>query len=138
MDREHRQLMSVHKRTGKEPQRLLVDLVQPASVVVVHPLAKPGTHLLGGVRGGISISSGKCPLLNLEVPSKSHRDFWNFHIMEYRFWKSNFLCIIAANILEVTRVHRPIIKITKIPFRSDPRNSIKLEPLLIWVVAGVS
>uniref|UniRef100_A0A3Q2YUJ3 Epidermal growth factor n=1 Tax=Hippocampus comes TaxID=109280 RepID=A0A3Q2YUJ3_HIPCM len=70
VDRERRQLMSVYKQTGRELQRLLVDLVQPASVVVVHPLAKPGaasTHPLGGVGGGVSISSGKCPLLNLET-----------------------------------------------------------------------
>ncbi|XP_019739427.1 pro-epidermal growth factor isoform X1 [Hippocampus comes] len=45
VDRERRQLMSVYKQTGRELQRLLVDLVQPASVVVVHPLAKPGLGL---------------------------------------------------------------------------------------------
>ncbi|XP_077434714.1 pro-epidermal growth factor [Vanacampus margaritifer] len=42
VDREHQQLLSVHKRTGRELHRLFGDLVQPASVVVVHPLAKPG------------------------------------------------------------------------------------------------
>ncbi|XP_054648859.1 pro-epidermal growth factor [Dunckerocampus dactyliophorus] len=41
VDRENQQLTSVHKRTGKELQHLHVNLVQPASVVVVHPLAKP-------------------------------------------------------------------------------------------------
>ncbi|XP_037117656.1 pro-epidermal growth factor isoform X1 [Syngnathus acus] len=46
VDREHQQLMSVHKRTGRELQRLLGDLVQPASLVVVHPLAKPNTARL--------------------------------------------------------------------------------------------
>lgn len=41
-DQEHQQLRSVHKRTGKNLQNIL-GLLQPASIVVVHPLAKPGT-----------------------------------------------------------------------------------------------
>lgn len=39
---EHQQIRSVHKRTGQKLQRIRGSLVQPASVVVVHPLAKPG------------------------------------------------------------------------------------------------
>ncbi|XP_057705328.1 pro-epidermal growth factor [Corythoichthys intestinalis] len=45
VDRDHRQLMSVHKRTGRELQYIRSDLVLPAAVVVVHPLAKPGLML---------------------------------------------------------------------------------------------
>ncbi|XP_061690115.1 pro-epidermal growth factor [Syngnathoides biaculeatus] len=45
LDRKNRQLMSAHKRTGRELQRLLGDIVQPTSIVVVHPLAKPGLGL---------------------------------------------------------------------------------------------
>ena len=42
-DQEHQQLRGVHKRTGKKLQRIHGNMVQPASIVVVHPLAKPGT-----------------------------------------------------------------------------------------------
>ncbi|XP_035983444.1 pro-epidermal growth factor isoform X3 [Fundulus heteroclitus] len=49
---EHQQIRSVHKRTGRKLQGIHGSLVQPAAVVVVHPLAKPGTdaclHLNGG------------------------------------------------------------------------------------------
>lgn len=41
-DQEHQQLRSVHKRTGKNLQNIH-GLVQPASIVVVHPLTRPGT-----------------------------------------------------------------------------------------------
>ncbi|XP_044061864.1 pro-epidermal growth factor isoform X2 [Siniperca chuatsi] len=51
-DREHQQLTSIHKRTGKKLQRIHDNMVQPASIVVVHSLAKPGAdfclHLNGG------------------------------------------------------------------------------------------
>ncbi|TMS17199.1 Pro-epidermal growth factor [Larimichthys crocea] len=40
-DQEHQQLRSVHKWTGKKLQRIHSNMVQPASIVVVHPLAKP-------------------------------------------------------------------------------------------------
>lgn len=43
-DQEHRQLRSVHKRTGKKLQRIHGNIFQPSSIVVVHPLAKPGTE----------------------------------------------------------------------------------------------
>lgn len=42
-DQETQQLWSVHKRTGKKLQLVQGSMVQPASIVVVHPLAKPGT-----------------------------------------------------------------------------------------------
>lgn len=43
-DQEHRQLRSVHKRTGKKLQRIHGNIFQPSAIVVVHPLAKPGTE----------------------------------------------------------------------------------------------
>lgn len=43
-DQEQQQLRSVHKRTGKTLQLVRSNMVQPAAVVVVHPLAKPGTQ----------------------------------------------------------------------------------------------
>ncbi|XP_068447771.1 pro-epidermal growth factor [Clinocottus analis] len=51
-DREHRQLRSVHKRTGKKLQRIRGNMVQPASIVVVHPLAKPGADVCLHLNGG--------------------------------------------------------------------------------------
>ncbi|KAI3351475.1 hypothetical protein L3Q82_020324 [Scortum barcoo] len=51
-DREHRQLTSVHKRTGKKLQRIHGNMVQPASIVVVHPLAKPGADVCLHLNGG--------------------------------------------------------------------------------------
>ncbi|XP_065815123.1 pro-epidermal growth factor [Labrus bergylta] len=51
-DWEHRQLRSVHKRTGKNLQRIHVNMVQPASVVVVHPLSKPGADVCLHLNGG--------------------------------------------------------------------------------------
>uniref|UniRef100_A0A3Q4HI28 Epidermal growth factor n=1 Tax=Neolamprologus brichardi TaxID=32507 RepID=A0A3Q4HI28_NEOBR len=50
-DQERHQLTSVHKRTGKKLQWIRGSMVQPASIVVVHPLAKPADmclHLNGG------------------------------------------------------------------------------------------
>ncbi|XP_031722719.1 pro-epidermal growth factor [Anarrhichthys ocellatus] len=44
-DREHQQLRSVHKRTGRKLQRIHSNMVRPASIVVVHPLAKPGADV---------------------------------------------------------------------------------------------
>ncbi|KAM9849644.1 pro-epidermal growth factor [Aulostomus maculatus] len=51
-DREHQQLRSVHKRTGKRLQRIHGNLVQPSSIVVVHPLAKPGADICLHQNGG--------------------------------------------------------------------------------------
>ncbi|CAG04623.1 unnamed protein product, partial [Tetraodon nigroviridis] len=52
-DQEHQQLRSVHKRTGKNLQNIL-GLLQPASIVVVHPLAKPGADVCLHMNGGCS------------------------------------------------------------------------------------
>uniref|UniRef100_A0A8D3CZ80 Epidermal growth factor n=1 Tax=Scophthalmus maximus TaxID=52904 RepID=A0A8D3CZ80_SCOMX len=51
-EREPRQLRSVHKRTGKKLQSIHGNMVQPASVVVVHPLAKPGADVCLHLNGG--------------------------------------------------------------------------------------
>ncbi|XP_072252437.1 pro-epidermal growth factor [Leuresthes tenuis] len=51
-DWEHQQLRSVHKRTGKKLQRIHGSMVQPASIVVVHPLAKPGANVCLHLNGG--------------------------------------------------------------------------------------
>ncbi|XP_070769594.1 pro-epidermal growth factor [Enoplosus armatus] len=51
-DREHQQLRSVHKWTGKKLQRIHGNMVQPASIVVVHPLAKPGADVCLHLNGG--------------------------------------------------------------------------------------
>ncbi|CAJ1059042.1 pro-epidermal growth factor [Xyrichtys novacula] len=51
-DWEHKQLRSVHKRTGKKLQRFHGNMVQPASIVVVHPLAKPGADVCLHLNGG--------------------------------------------------------------------------------------
>ncbi|KAL6117260.1 egf [Pungitius sinensis] len=51
-DREPNQLRSVHKRTGKKLQRIHGNMVQPASIVVVHPLAKPGADVCLHLNGG--------------------------------------------------------------------------------------
>ncbi|XP_034036848.1 pro-epidermal growth factor [Thalassophryne amazonica] len=40
-DWDQNQLRSFHKRTGKKLQRIHGNMIRPASVVVVHPLAKP-------------------------------------------------------------------------------------------------
>ncbi|XP_061747755.1 pro-epidermal growth factor [Nerophis ophidion] len=52
VDREHQQLTSVHKRAGRELRHLHGNLLQPASVTVVHPLAKPGADVCLHQNGG--------------------------------------------------------------------------------------
>uniref|UniRef100_A0A8C5HL45 Epidermal growth factor n=1 Tax=Gouania willdenowi TaxID=441366 RepID=A0A8C5HL45_GOUWI len=51
-DWERQQLRSVHKRTGRKLQVIHTAMVQPSSIVMVHPLTKPGMdaclHLNGG------------------------------------------------------------------------------------------
>uniref|UniRef100_A0A8C5HLS5 Epidermal growth factor n=1 Tax=Gouania willdenowi TaxID=441366 RepID=A0A8C5HLS5_GOUWI len=42
-DWERQQLRSVHKRTGRKLQVIHTAMVQPSSIVMVHPLTKPGT-----------------------------------------------------------------------------------------------
>ncbi|XP_071313320.1 pro-epidermal growth factor [Trachinotus anak] len=51
-DWERQELRSVHKRTGKKLQRIHGSMVQPASIVVVHPLAKPGADVCLHLNGG--------------------------------------------------------------------------------------
>ncbi|XP_034739439.1 pro-epidermal growth factor [Etheostoma cragini] len=51
-DQEHQQLRSVHKRTGRKLQIIHGNMVQPASIVVVHPLAKPGADVCIHLNGG--------------------------------------------------------------------------------------
>ncbi|XP_041846789.1 pro-epidermal growth factor [Melanotaenia boesemani] len=51
-DWEHQQLRSIHKRTGKKLQRIHGSMVQPASIVVVHPLSKPGVDVCLHLNGG--------------------------------------------------------------------------------------
>ncbi|XP_035767039.1 pro-epidermal growth factor [Neolamprologus brichardi] len=53
-DQERHQLTSVHKRTGKKLQWIRGSMVQPASIVVVHPLAKPGADMCLHLNGGCS------------------------------------------------------------------------------------
>eukprot|EP00064_Thunnus_orientalis_P002336 superscaffoldBa00000165_g2343 len=60
-DREHQQLRSVNKRTGKKLQRIHGNLVHPASVVVVHPLAKPESG------DNESVESESTPLTTTEL-----------------------------------------------------------------------
>ncbi|MED6257968.1 hypothetical protein ATANTOWER_001186, partial [Ataeniobius toweri] len=51
---EHQQIRSINKRTGKKLQYIHGSLVQPASLVVVHPLAKPGADACLHLNGGCS------------------------------------------------------------------------------------
>uniref|UniRef100_A0A3Q3MF57 Epidermal growth factor n=1 Tax=Mastacembelus armatus TaxID=205130 RepID=A0A3Q3MF57_9TELE len=51
-DQAHQQLRSVHKRTGKKLQRIHGNMFQPASIVVVHPLAKPVADICLHQNGG--------------------------------------------------------------------------------------
>ncbi|XP_019901200.2 pro-epidermal growth factor isoform X2 [Esox lucius] len=51
-DWEGQMLLSIDKRTGLNPERLHGNGVQPASVVVVHPLAKPGANVCTYQNGG--------------------------------------------------------------------------------------
>ncbi|XP_071391277.1 pro-epidermal growth factor [Centroberyx affinis] len=51
-DWEHQHLRSVHKRTGKKLERIHGNMVQPSSIVVVHPLAKPGADVCLHQNGG--------------------------------------------------------------------------------------
>ncbi|XP_053735965.1 pro-epidermal growth factor isoform X3 [Synchiropus splendidus] len=53
-DRQHQQLRTFHKRSGKELQRIHGNLVQPSRVVVVQPLAKPEADVCLHQNGGCS------------------------------------------------------------------------------------
>ncbi|XP_055015591.1 pro-epidermal growth factor [Boleophthalmus pectinirostris] len=51
-EQEQHQLRSFHKRTGKELERLHSNMVQPANIVVFHPVAKPGADVCLHKNGG--------------------------------------------------------------------------------------
>ncbi|KAK5896718.1 hypothetical protein CesoFtcFv8_009848 [Champsocephalus esox] len=74
-DREHQQLRSVHKRTGRKLQRIHGNMVQPASIVVVHPLAKPGADVCLHLNGGCAqvckskLGLAHCSCLPRYIPS---------------------------------------------------------------------
>ncbi|KAM3866980.1 pro-epidermal growth factor [Diretmus argenteus] len=51
-DWEHQHLRSIDKRSGKKLDRIHGNMVQPASIVVVHPLAKPGADVCRHQNGG--------------------------------------------------------------------------------------
>ncbi|XP_033829603.2 pro-epidermal growth factor [Periophthalmus magnuspinnatus] len=51
-EQEHHQLRSFHKRTGKELEHLHSNMVQPANIVVLHPVAKPGADVCLHKNGG--------------------------------------------------------------------------------------
>ncbi|KAM6953133.1 pro-epidermal growth factor [Aplochiton taeniatus] len=51
-DWEDRLLRSFDKRSGQHRKRIHGNMVQPASLVVVHPLAKPGTDVCLHLNGG--------------------------------------------------------------------------------------
>ncbi|XP_072291301.1 pro-epidermal growth factor [Eucyclogobius newberryi] len=51
-EQEHHQLRSFHKRTGKELQRLHSNMIQPANIMVLHPVAKPGADVCLHDNGG--------------------------------------------------------------------------------------
>lgn len=51
-EQEHHTLRSFHKRTGRELQHLHSNMVQPAGLVVVHPVAKPGADVCLHKNGG--------------------------------------------------------------------------------------
>uniref|UniRef100_A0A672HRA5 Epidermal growth factor n=1 Tax=Salarias fasciatus TaxID=181472 RepID=A0A672HRA5_SALFA len=51
-DWQHQRLRSVHKRSGKTLRWIHAAMVQPASVVVVHPLARPGADVCLHLNGG--------------------------------------------------------------------------------------
>ncbi|XP_036934162.1 pro-epidermal growth factor [Acanthopagrus latus] len=85
-DQEHQQLRSVHKRTGKKLQRIHGNMVQPASIVVVHPLAKPGADVCLHLNGGCAqvcesrLGSAHCSCLShyiLSADGKSCSDASN-------------------------------------------------------------
>nr|XP_057914097.1 pro-epidermal growth factor [Doryrhamphus excisus] len=72
LDRENQQLTSVHKRTGRKLQRLHGNLVQPASIVVVHPLAKPEhAHEEPALPNNTSLGDETTPPNHANVESRS-------------------------------------------------------------------
>ncbi|XP_062332968.1 pro-epidermal growth factor isoform X1 [Osmerus eperlanus] len=53
-DRERRSLGSFDKRSGEKLERIHGNVVQPASIVVVHPMARPGADMCLHQNGGCS------------------------------------------------------------------------------------
>ncbi|XP_047441304.1 pro-epidermal growth factor [Mugil cephalus] len=72
-DRE--KLRSVHKWTGKKLQRIHGNMIQPGSIVVVHPLAKPGADVCLHLNGGCAqvceskVGYAHCSCLSHYIPS---------------------------------------------------------------------
>ncbi|KAM4621919.1 pro-epidermal growth factor [Polymixia lowei] len=79
-DWEHQHLRGVHKRTGKKLGRIHGNMVQPASVVVVHPLAKPGADVCLHQNGGCAqvcesrLGFAHCSCLSNYIQSADGKD----------------------------------------------------------------
>ncbi|KAM9740510.1 pro-epidermal growth factor isoform 2-T2 [Menidia menidia] len=84
-DWEHQQLRSVHKRTGKRLQWIHGRVVQPGSVVVVHPLAKPGANFCLHRNGGCAqvcesrVGLAQCSCLPRYSLSTDGKSCWSAH-----------------------------------------------------------
>ncbi|XP_076005374.1 pro-epidermal growth factor [Genypterus blacodes] len=79
-DWEHQQVRSVHKRTGRNLQLSSGSMIQPASIVVVHPLAKPGADVCLHLNGGCAqvcesrLGFAHCSCLSHYIQSDDGKD----------------------------------------------------------------